>query len=106
MQYMQVLFTEIAVVHSLLAELGSGFVVCHDYDQLGSVDQSNAISDFLAPNENIAALMRKSFYETEVDSRPPSNDTLRYEGADAIAERFQRKLDAFESLICPSLINE
>lgn len=103
MQYMQILLTEIAVVHSLLAELDSSFVVCHDYEQIGSVDQSNALSDFLAPNENLAALLRKSFNETENSPRAPSNEALPYKGADDIVARLQLKFDTFESKVCPGM---
>lgn len=102
MQYMQILLTDIAVVHSFLAELGQEFVVCHDYDRVGDADQSAAIADFLAPNADVAELLKKSFIEVAAE-HAPSNDSLLYEGADVSEARLQRKFDTFESQICPGL---
>lgn len=101
MVYMQILLTDIAVVHSLLEELDPGFVVCHDFDHIGNVDQSTAVSDILAPNTNLAALLNKSFIKIAGAPRAPSNESLLYEGADVVAARLQRKFDTFESKICP-----
>lgn len=99
MQYMNVLFTDIAVVHSFLKELGPGFVVCHDYDRVGNADQAAAIADVLGPNSHVAALLKESFVQVAA-VHAPSNVSLLYEGADVVATRFQRKMDAFESHIC------
>ena len=106
MEYMQILLTDIAVMHSFLAELGSGFVVCHDFDRFGSVDQSAAISDFLAPNNYVAARLSTSFIEVGGAPRAPSNESLLYEGADVVAGRLQRKFDTFESQICHGMKDE
>lgn len=100
MEYMQILMTDIAVVHSLLAELGSEFVVCLDFDHLGDVDRSTVVSDILTPNINLATLLTKSFIEIAGAPRAPSNESLPYEGADVVAARLQRKLDTYESKIC------
>lgn len=101
MEYMQILFTDIAVVHSFLEELGPGFLVCYDFDHLGNADQSSSVSEFLAPNENLAALLKESFVKVEGAPRAPSDESLLYKGADLVAARLQRKLDVFESKICP-----
>lgn len=90
-------------MHSLLAELGPGFVVCHDFDRFGDIDQSAAISNFLAPNAHLAALLNTSFIEVAGAPRVASNESLLYEGADVVAARLQRKFDAFESNICPGV---
>lgn len=103
MEYMQVLLTDVAVVHSLLDELGPGFVVCHDFDHFGNADQAVAVSDFLAPNTNLSALLSKSFIEIAGSPRAPSNESLPYEGADVVAARLQRKFDTFESKMCPGM---
>ena len=103
MQYMQVLLTDIAVVHSFIEELDPGFVVCHDFERMGDVEQSAAISDFLAPNEVMADLLSSSFVNVGGAWRAPSNESLPYEGADAVATRLQRKFDTFESRICPGM---
>lgn len=100
MEYMQILLTDIAVMHSFLAELGAGFVVCHDFDRFGDIEQSAAISAFLAPNDELAALLMKSFVEVAGAPRSPSNESLLYEGADVVAARLQRKFDTFESQTC------
>ena len=97
MQYMQVLLTDIAVVHSFIEELDPGFVVCHDFERMGDVEQSVAVSDFLAPNEAIADLLSSSFVNVSGALRPPSNESLPYEAADTVATRLQSKFDTLES---------
>lgn len=96
---MQVMLTDVAVVHSFLEELGPGFVICHDYGRVGDADQSAAIADFIAPNGDVAALLQKSFIELS-HWHAPSNESLLYEGAEVFAARLQRKFDAFESQLC------
>lgn len=103
MEYMQVLLTDIAVMHSFLAELEAGFVVCHDFDRFGDIEQSATISAFLAPNEGLAALLMESFIDVAGGPRPSSNESLLYEGADVVAARLQRKFDTFESQLCSGM---
>lgn len=105
MQYMQILITDIAVLHSFLSELGPGFVVCHDFDRIGDMDQSAFVSDFLAPNRDVAAMLNESFI-TVAEGYLASNDTLQYEGADVIASRLQRKFDVFEAEICSGTMKD
>lgn len=100
---MQILFTDIAVMHSFLAELGPGFVVCHDFDRFGNIGQSAAIADFLAPNEDLALLLFNAFVEIAGGEFARSNESLLYEGADVVAARLQRKFDAFEYELCPGM---
>lgn len=102
MQYMQVLLTDIAVMHSLLAELGPGFVVCHDFSRFGEVNQAVAIANFLAPNEHVAELLAASLVAV-AEGRPKVNESLEYNAADVVTSRLQRKFDAFESIICPGI---
>lgn len=106
MQYMQILFTDIAVLHSFIAELDPGFVVCHDYDRLGSVNQSVAIADVLAPNAEVAALVKTSFIDVAATIPASPNKSLPYLKAEVVAARLQRKLDTFESQICPPTRHE
>ena len=101
MQYMQVLFTDIAVVHSFLGELDPAFVVCFDYDRLGDMNQFESVAEFLAPNEDVAKSLNSSFVAiAHASARPP--ESLPYEGADVVASRFKRKFDVFESQLCSS----
>ena len=99
MQYMQVLITDIAVVHSFLAEIDPAFVICHRFDKAGEVEQSHLIADFLAPNADIARLLNHSLVEV---ARPHGTSTaaLPYDGSDVIAARLQRKFNALESTVC------
>lgn len=99
MHYMQVLFTNIAVMHALLAELESAFVVCHDFDLLGDAEQAFEIAKFVSPNADVARVVAAAL----VDHASPhhkSNETLPFPGGDMLEQRFQRAFDAFESTYC------
>lgn len=97
-EYMRVLFTDIAVVHSFLSEIGSEFIVCHDWDRLGSTEQASRIANFISPNEEIVGLVESVLVQT---ARNLSNtDALPFEDADALVSRLQRKLDAYEPIYC------
>ena len=96
---MQVLITDIAVVHSFLGELDPAFVVCHDFQRLGELEQSTSIADFLAPNADVAEPLKQSFMDVAI-ARRPSTETVPHEGAEAIASRLQRKFDSFETALC------
>lgn len=111
MDYVRILFTNIAVLQSFLSELPPGLVVCHDWDHLGDKDQASKIAGFISPNQEIAGLVESSLLGTvsardrvlhgegaEVDGG--REDGLPFEGADAFASRLQRKLDAFEARYC------
>ena len=106
MQYMQILLTDIAVLHSFIEELGPGFVICHDYERIGDPEQSAVISAFLAPNEDVAEQLKYSFINVARDAPAPSSQSLPYESADIVAARLQRKFDTFESKICPGMRHE
>lgn len=99
MGYMQILMTDIGVLHTLLEELGPGFVVCHDYDRLGDADQAGTIAEFLAPNDEVATMLKKTFVAI-AKGHLPFSESLPFPGADTIAARLQRKFDAFESQLC------
>lgn len=103
MQYMQILLTDVGVLHSLLTELGPGFVVCHDYDLFGDPGQSAAIAEFVAPNADVAAMLNNSFVAV-AGVRSPSTESLPFEGASVISSRLQRQLDAFESQLCSGTV--
>lgn len=77
-------------------------MVCHDYHRVGDADQSAAVADFLAPNEDVAALLKNSFINIAT-RHASSNESLLYEGADVSEARLQRKFDTFESQICPGV---
>lgn len=99
MEYMQVLLTDIAVMHSFLAELDPAFVICHEFNRTGELEQSSVIADFLAPNAHIAEQFKTSLISMAVP-HGVSSEPLPYDGADVIAARLQRKLDAFEPALC------
>ncbi|CAN0098919.1 unnamed protein product [Ectocarpus sp. 6 AP-2014] len=97
-EYMRVLFTDIAVLQSFLSEVGPGFIMCHDWDRLGGKEQASTLANFISPNDEIAGLVESSLVETARTSS--SADTLPFDGADALVSRLQRKLDSFEPLYC------
>lgn len=106
MDYVRILFTDIAVLQSFLSELAPGLIVCHDWDRLGDKDQASKIAGFISPNEEIAELVEASLMDTISvdrvlnDGDGGGGDDLPFGGADAFASRLQRKLDAFEARYC------
>ena len=99
MEYMQILLTDTAVMHSFLAELDPAFVVCHDFGRVGDVEHASMIADFLAPNIHVAGPLQESFLAV-AKVHDASSESLLYHGADVFASRLQRKFDAFESSLC------
>ena len=102
MAYMQVLITDIAVVHSFLGELDPAFVICHDFDRAGESDQSSSIATFLAPNPDVAEMLEKSLINV-ANAHGPSTESVPYDGADVVTARLQWKFDAFELTLCSSV---
>lgn len=99
MHYARILFTDTAVMHSLLAELDPAFVVCHNYDLLGDVDQAYEIANFVSPSAEVAALVEASLIDTVV-SHEEAEETFPYPHVDAVVARLQQKLNAFEYKFC------
>lgn len=99
MEYTQVMITDIAVMHSFLAELDPAFVICHDFERVGEVEQSSSIAAFLAPNADLAESLKGSLIDV-ARSHGPSTETLPYQRADVVTARLQRKLDSFETSLC------
>ena len=96
---MRILFTDIAAMHSGLAELGPGFVICHDFGELGDAEQATRIAKFVAPNMEVASMT----YEALVGNIKPRNETreeINFVDADVVAGRLQQKLDVLELRIC------
>lgn len=99
MEYMQIVLTDIAVMHSFLSELDSAFVICHDFERAGEVEQSSSIAKFLAPNAEVAVPLRKSLMAV-ARARGASAEHLPFYDAHVVAARLQRKIDALESGLC------
>lgn len=99
MEYMQILITDIAVMHSFLAELDPSFVICHDFERAGEIEQSSAIANFLAPNADVAEPLKMSLM-SKARPRAPSTETIPFAGAGVVTSRLQRKFDSFESRLC------
>ncbi|CAN0318593.1 unnamed protein product [Ectocarpus sp. 8 AP-2014] len=97
-EYMRVLFTDIAVLQSFLSEIGPEFIVCHDWDRLGHKEQASTIANFISPNDEIAGLVQSSLLQTARNSS--SATALPFEDAHPLVSRLQRKLDSFEPLYC------
>lgn len=101
MKYMRILFTDIAVMHSGLTELGPGFVVCHDFGKLGDVEQTTRIAKFISPNEQVANMTADALLATVVEhSHNQATEHSQFENADAVIKRLQQKLDALETAAC------
>ena len=91
---MQILLTDIAVMHSFLAEIDPAFVVCYDYTRMGDVEQASKVAEFLAPTAEIAEALQESLMAVG-HVHNASKETLPYQGADVISSRLQRKFNAF-----------
>lgn len=104
LEYIRILFTDIAVLQSFLGEISPGFVVCHDWDSLGDREQASEIAGFVAPNDEIAGLVESSLVDTATEHTISEEgidiDDLTFFGADKLVARLQRKLDSFEGLYC------
>eukprot|EP00752_Nemacystus_decipiens_P015643 g13960.t1 len=103
MEYVTILFTDIAVLQSFLSELPPEYIVCHDWDRLGDGDQASRIARFVSPNQEIAGLVESSLMDTVSKNRVQKSArefSLPFEGADVLASRLQMKLDAFEARYC------
>ncbi|CAM9512875.1 unnamed protein product [Ectocarpus sp. 13 AM-2016] len=99
MAYVRVLFTEIAVVHSLLGELDRNFVVCHDWVYFGDIKQAQRVAEFIAPNAEVASMVREALLRSAASRHKP-NETLPFDAEDELSSRLQRKLDVFEHQYC------
>lgn len=99
MNYMRVLFTDIAVMHSGLAELGPGFVVCHDYGALGDAEQTNRVANFIAPNAELANMIDVAL-TFSVKSKAEQTNELSIADADVVVNRLQQKLDMLDLQVC------
>ena len=92
MQYVQIVLTDTAVMHSFLAELDPAFVICQEFERVGELEQSTSIAKFLAPNGDVAESLRSSLMDMAV-AHGVSNESLPYEGASLATVRLQRKFD-------------
>ena len=104
MEYVRILFTDMAVLHSFLAEIDPGFIVCHDWDRLGEESQASEIAAFVSPNDEIANEVVTALVDTAADIPPHHDeggiDELTFDGAERMISRLQDKLNTFESLYC------
>lgn len=100
MEYMQILLADISIMQSLLEEIDPKFIVCHDSARIGEVEQSSKISEFVAPNLEVARFYNESLMDV-ANSHPRSlvKRHLLYENDDVV-KRLQRKLDSFEYKYC------
>lgn len=105
MEYLQIIFADIAIMQSFLAELDPAFVICHDYERTGDVEQSSSLAAFLAPNPEIAAPLKNLLIAAAIP-RGASTENLPFSGAHIVAARRLRKIDAFESGLCNGLHSE
>lgn len=103
MEYLQIMLTDIAVVHSFLAELDPAFVVCHDFSRVGESEQSSLVASFLAPNADVAERLKDSMIDAVAVTHRSASKILPYDGVDVVSARLQRKFDAFESTLCGSI---
>lgn len=98
-RYAQIALADAAAIHSSLAELGPGFVICNFYDEMGDEDQAQEIADFLSPNEVVAGYLKDALLN-DVHQRPSASEELPYADASAVTARIQQKLNTIEAQHC------
>lgn len=99
LEYMHITLTNIAVLGSMLEELGSEFIICHKFSSLGDGSQAKAVAEFLAPSVEVARYLESAILESG-EPRSGEGEELLFEAAPAIVRRLQRKLDSFEAKYC------
>lgn len=100
-RYVRVLFTDVAVVHSFLAELDPSFVVCHDWSLFGDPDQAHNIADAIAPNADVASIVREALVDSASNGpRHRGKAAHPFDKDDVLSSRIQQKFDSFEHLYC------
>lgn len=104
LEYVRILFTNAAVLHSFLGEIDPGFVVCHDWDSLGEEAQASKVAAFVSPNDEVADMISSALVDSvlEIPHGDGENDinALTFHGVESLALRLQDKLDSFEALYC------
>lgn len=99
MAYMLIILTDIAVLHSFLAEIDPQFIVCHDFDRAGEEAAASRVARFVAPDNTTAEMFGASLVTFWMD-HPKVEERLQFEGANQVAARLQRKLDLLDSIYC------
>ena len=99
MEYMRILMTNIAVMHSFLAGIDPAFVVCHDFDYIGDVDQISRIAEHVVPAVDLVDKLISSLIET-APKQSSEEESLAFEGADFVVSRLQRHMDSYEFIYC------
>lgn len=99
LEYLHITLTNIAVLGSMLEEMGSEFIVCHKFDSMGDPIQAKAVAQFLAPSDKVARYLESAILESG-ESPGGEREELLFEDAAVFVERLQKKLDTFEARIC------
>lgn len=99
MAYVQILLLDVAALHSSLAELGPGFVVCHRFGDMTNREQADEISDFVSPTEQIRGYVRSILLDNMREPRVFDKNLLHGE-IWYVVDRLQRKLDVMEAQFC------
>lgn len=99
MAYVQILLLDVAALHSSLAELGPGFVVCHRFRDVASHEQADEISDFVSPTEQIRGYVHSMLLDNAREPRAFDPSLMRGD-VSFVVDRLQRKLDVIEAQFC------
>lgn len=99
MEYMRIIFTNIAVVQSFVEEIDPAFVICSRLDLWGDAEHAARVAEFVSPSDVFAQKFAE-FIVQAADGHTSVEEDLLFEGADKVAARFQRKLDIFEPRYC------
>lgn len=99
LDYFHVLLTNIAVLGSMLEEVGPEFVVCHKFSALDDSAQAKKIAEFLAPSDEVAKYLESAIVGTNIPGSGEREELL-FEAAAIVVERLQKKLDIVEARYC------
>lgn len=108
LKYVRMFFTDIGVLQAFLGELDPKFVVCHDWDLLGDEKQASDIATFVAPNNEVADMVRAALVVSVAAAKRVHGDgdagrdidEMTFDGAETLLKRLQDKLDSFEARYC------
>lgn len=94
MEYMRILFTNIAMVHSFIPVIYPAFMVCHDFASIGDVDQASMSSNVTSSAKEVAIYMKSSLIKKAPQHGP--DEAFPFVGVDGAVSRLQLKHDFFE----------
>lgn len=100
MRYMSILFTDLGVMHSMLAEISPDFVMCLRYEDIGDKETTARVADFIAPSKEVAKMLTKTLLRHARPHAGSAEEAFPFTHATSVAARVQEKLNVVDSAYC------